>query len=311
MKKNFAIEINNLTKTYQAKAGGAAKTALNNISLQIPQGSFFGLLGPNGAGKSTIINILAGLVNKTSGGAKVCGFDLDTESRQVKYSLGVVPQELILDPFFSVREALELHAGYYGVPKSKRKTDEIMQALALEDKAQTSARRLSGGMRRRLLIGKALVHSPKVLILDEPTAGVDIELRQTLWKYVRELNKAGTTIVLTTHYLEEAEELCDEIAIINHGKIIACDKKQNLLANVQGKKLVVRFSNKVSKISPELKKLGGRLAEANSLEINYNPTKTSMETILSAVNKSGLNITDLVSAEPKLEDIFMQLTKAA
>ena len=303
-----AIEINNLCKTYRPKSGGAEKLALGNVSLNIPQGSFFGLLGPNGAGKSTLINILAGLVNKTSGSVRVCGHDLDKDVRQVKYSLGVVPQELILDPFFSVREALEFHAGYYGVPKSKRRTQEIMRALSLEDKAQTSSRRLSGGMRRRLLIGKALVHSPKVLILDEPTAGVDIELRQSLWKYVRELNKNGTTIVLTTHYLEEAEELCDKIAIINHGKIIACDDKQKLLQKIQNKRLLFTFSNQISALPEELK---ANKINDYMLEVSFNPKEQNVGEVITILQKSGLNITDLVSEETKLEEIFLQLTKAS
>jgi ABC-2 type transport system ATP-binding protein len=305
-----AISISNLNKTYRPKSGGE-KVAIKDISLDIPQGSFFGLLGPNGAGKSTIINILAGLVSKTSGTVSVCGFDLDKDPRNVKYNLGVVPQELILDPFFSVREALEFHAGYYGVPKSKRRTDEIMKALHLEDKAQTNSRRLSGGMRRRLLIGKALVHNPKVLILDEPTAGVDIELRQSLWKYVRELNENGTTIVLTTHYLEEADELCDKVAIINHGKIVAYDSKENLLKNLENKFMLIKLSGKIDRIPDSLSQYKMKIIDGNSIEVHFNPAEVMVGKIMKDVIESGLNITDLVSEDAKLEDLFLQITSVA
>ena len=303
-----AISIKNLSKTYQSK--DSKKHALKNINLEIPQGSFFGLLGPNGAGKSTIINILAGLTLKSEGELKVCGFDLDKEARQVKRSIGIVPQELILDPFFTVREALEFHAGYYGVPKIERRTDEIIKALSLTDKSGVGARRLSGGMRRRLLIGKALVHNPKVLILDEPTAGVDIELRQQLWAYVRKLNAAGTTIVLTTHYLEEADELCDKIAIINHGEIVASDSKEKLLQGVANKVVLFRLANIPAELPANLGKYNTKLNK-DGLEIQYNPSEIHMGEILAAVNKSGLEITDVVSEEAKLEEIFLQITKAA
>ncbi len=307
---NPAISIKNLCKTYRPK-NGAEKVAVNDISLDIPAGGFYGLLGPNGAGKSTTINILAGLVNKTSGVVKVCGHDIDKEPRKVKQSLGVVPQELVLDPFFNVREALEFHAGYYGVKKKERRTDEIMKALHLSDKSATNSRRLSGGMRRRLLIGKALVHNPKVLILDEPTAGVDIELRHSLWEYVRKLNKRGTTIVLTTHYLEEAEELCDRIAIINHGKIVAEGDKKQLLKNLENKRVIFKFSRNLKGVPKALKGYNAKVTEPNTLEICYNPVEINIGEILEDVGNSGLNITDLVSKDAKLEDLFLQLTKAA
>jgi ABC-2 type transport system ATP-binding protein len=229
---NAAIEIQALTKTYRDRKTGAEKQALGGVNLTVPRGSFFGLLGPNGAGKSTLINIMAGTVLKTSGTVTICGHDLDADVRGAKMAIGIVPQELVLDTFFTVRQALEITAGYYGIPKSKRRTDEIIDAMGLADKADQPSRRLSGGMRRRLLIGKALVHTPPVLILDEPTAGVDVELRRSLWDYVRKLNAAGTTILLTTHYLEEAEELCDEIAIINHGNIIKRDSTAALMNGV-------------------------------------------------------------------------------
>ncbi len=306
-----AISIKNLSKTYLSKDGSGSKHALDNINLEIPKGSFFGLLGPNGAGKSTIINILAGLTLKTAGEVKVCGFNLDTQMRQVKQSLGIVPQELILDPFFNVREALEFHAGYYGVPKKERRTDEIIKALSLTDKSGYNARRLSGGMRRRLLIGKALVHNPPVLILDEPTAGVDIELRRSLWDYVRKLNAAGTTVVLTTHYLEEADELCDQIAIINHGKIVASDSKQRLLANVANKMVIFRLAEEITEIPKGLSKYNTKILPGNQIEIQYNPAETHMGELLEAVSKAKLNITDVVSEEARLEEIFLQITKAA
>ena len=304
-----AISISNLSKSYFSK-DGEKKHALNDISLEIPRGSFFGLLGPNGAGKSTIINILAGLTLKSSGVVKVCGFDLDKDQRNVKRSIGIVPQELILDPFFTVREALEFQAGYYGVRKKDRQTDEIIEALALKDKAGVGARRLSGGMRRRLLIGKALVHKPKVLILDEPTAGVDIELRQSLWKYVRKLNENGTTIVLTTHYLEEADELCDKIAIINHGKIIASDTKEKLLSGLENKEITIRLRDGLKEVPAELKRFNSKILSENRLEIQYNPLEVSVSQLLDAVRGAKLEILDLVSKDAKLEDIFLQMTAA-
>ena len=211
----YAIEINNLQKTYQKSKKSTSKDALKSIDLKIKKGSFFGLLGPNGAGKSTIINILAGLVKKTSGQVKIAGIDIDENQKATKFKIGIVPQELIIDPFFNVHETLEIYAGYFGIPKAQRRTDEIIEALGLKDKAKSTPRSLSGGMRRRLLVAKALVHNPEILVLDEPTAGVDVELRNQLWNYVKKLNQNGTTILLTTHYLEEAEELCDEIAIIS------------------------------------------------------------------------------------------------
>jgi ABC-2 type transport system ATP-binding protein len=305
-----AISIRDLCKTYKPRKG-VEKVALKNISLEIPRGSFFGLLGPNGAGKSTLINILAGLVSKTSGQVSVEGHDLDKDTIKLKKSLGIVPQELILDPFFTVREALEFHAGYYGVPKAQRRTDEIIRALHLVDKSATNSRRLSGGMRRRLLIGKALVHNPPVLILDEPTAGVDIELRQQLWSYVRELNSRGTTIVLTTHYLEEADELCDRIAIINNGEIVAADTKQKLLQHVQNKTVVITLFEVPQQLPMSLMRYNCRLLEGNKIEIKYNPDETGIVRIMEEVKASGLNITDIQTFETKLEDIFLQLTRAA
>jgi ABC-2 type transport system ATP-binding protein len=301
-----AIHVENLTKVYTQKNG--VKQALDAVNLSIPAGSFFGLLGPNGAGKSTFINILAGLTLKTSGKVTICGTDIDENARGTRYAIGVVPQELVLDPFFTVREALENHAGYYGIPKKERRTDEIINALGLTDKADVKPRSLSGGMKRRLLIAKALVHSPAVLVLDEPTAGVDVELRQQLWDYVEKLNRMGTTIVLTTHYLEEAERLCDHIAIIDHGRIIANDKTSALLHLLDQKQLTVRFSEIISSIPEPLATFDTQITEDGSLLINYKSGDVSFDHILTAITHAGLTITDLSTEEADLEDIFRHLT---
>ncbi|MFO0109364.1 MAG: ABC transporter ATP-binding protein [Alphaproteobacteria bacterium] len=304
-----AIEIQNLTKTYRSKSG-AATEALKGISLSVPRGAFFGLLGPNGAGKSTLINILAGLVIKSSGSAKICGYDIVSEPRQARRSIGVVPQELALDTFFTVRQALDITAGYYGIPKAKRRTQEIIEAMGLADKADVPSRRLSGGMRRRLLVGKALVHSPEVLILDEPTAGVDVELRTQLWDYVRALNKGGTTVLLTTHYLEEAEELCDEIAIINHGQIIAHDSKSALMGKLDQKQITFTLTAPLSEIPASLADLTPSLREGK-LAVQYQPSRANMDAILTRVREAGLMIKDVSTEEADLEDIFRSLTKRA
>ena len=305
---DLAIHINKLTKTYTGKK--STKQALKSVSLDIPSGSFFGILGPNGAGKSTLINILAGLTLKTSGTVTIGGIDIDQDPRGTRYAIGVVPQELVLDPFFTVREALENHAGYYGIAKDKRKTDEIIAALGLSDKADVKPRSLSGGMKRRLLIAKALVHSPSVLVLDEPTAGVDVELRQQLWEYVKELNRNGTTIVLTTHYLEEAETLCDRIAIINHGEIIANDKTSALLHILDQKQLTLRCATKVTEIPESLKAFNTTLSNDGNMQIHYKQSDVPFDTILTAIAKSGLTITDLSTKEADLEDIFRHLIAA-
>jgi len=303
-----AIEIRNLQKTYAGDKKSAAKVALRGIDLEVPRGAFFGLLGPNGAGKSTLINILAGLVLKTNGEARILGHDIVTDMRKARMSIGVVPQELVLDTFFTVREALDIHAGYYGVPKRKRRTDEIIEALGLTDKADIHARRLSGGMRRRLLVAKALVHAPPVLILDEPTAGVDVELRTQLWQYVRELNRQGTTVLLTTHYLEEAEELCDTIAVINHGEVVACEKKSTLLKRFDSKQLVITLPAALKDIPPALANWPSAIDAEGRLVINYKPSKNTMQDILDAVHKAGLTVRDLTTREADLEDIFIHLT---
>ena len=306
-----AVEVRDLVKTYAASKTAAEKHALKGISLNIPRGSFFGLLGPNGAGKSTLINILAGLVNKSSGSACIWGFDTENEMRAARRSIGVVPQELNLDPFFTPRELLDLQAGLYGVPANERRTDEILEAVGLSDKAHSYARTLSGGMRRRLLVAKALVHSPQVLVLDEPTAGVDVELRRQLWEYVRKLNAEGTTILLTTHYLEEAEELCDRIAIINHGRLIACDKTKNLMGRLDSKRVTVVLSNEISEIPESLKGFDVNLSDGRVLEFNYQPSKIRSGEIVRAVQAAGLRFAEITTKEPELEDVFVQLTSMA
>lgn len=301
-----AIHIENLQKTYRGKRG-EEKIALKGINLTVPRGAFFGLLGPNGAGKSTLINIMAGLVLKTSGVVEICGHNLDTDTRNARRSIGVVPQELVLDTFFTVRQALEITAGYYGIPTAQRRTQEIIEAMGLADKADVPSRRLSGGMRRRLLVGKALVHAPELLVLDEPTAGVDVELRRQLWEYVKRLNKAGTTILLTTHYLEEAQELCDEIAIINHGDIIARDSKTNLLRGVDSKEIILTLRESLAAVPASLQHLTASLRDG-ALVIQYQPSVAGVGAILEQVQKAGLTIADIRTHEVDLEDLFVQMT---
>jgi ABC-2 type transport system ATP-binding protein len=305
-----AIEARGLRKIYRASGGQPAKEALKGIDLAVPRGSIFGLLGPNGAGKSTFINILAGLVIKTSGTASVWGFDIDQNPRQARAAIGVVPQELNIDPFFTPAEALELQAGLYGVPKSERRTMEILRAMGLDDKADAYARTLSGGMRRRLLVAKAMVHNPAVLVLDEPTAGVDIELRKQLWDYVKSLHARGTTIVLTTHYLEEAEALCDTIAIIDKGQLVACEPTQRLIARVTDKKIILRT---VWPVTPEAAQIDGlktEITKSGALAIQYNPIEASVMEILDRVRAKGIEIVDISTEESDLEDVFLQLTSS-
>ena len=305
---DFAVETDALVKVYHGH--GPAKTALDGVSLSVPRGSFFGLLGPNGAGKSTFINILAGLVVKTGGHARIWDRDIDTDSRGAKAAIGVVPQELNLDPFFTPRELMDVQAGMYGVPRAERRTMEILDAVGLDDKADSYARTLSGGMRRRLLMAKAMVHSPPVLVLDEPTAGVDIELRQQLWGTVRELNARGTTILLTTHYLEEAEQLCDRIAIINHGKLVACDTTGNLLKRIDGKALTITVDRDLTEIPPALASFSPELRDERRVVVRYRPSAMPISRILDAFAAAGLTIMDLSTEETDLEDIFLQLTSS-
>ena len=303
-----AVETVDLCKTYRADGGQPPKKALKNVTLNIPRGSFFGLLGPNGAGKSTLINILAGLVIRTSGEARVWGFDIDRDMRAARRAIGVVPQELNIDPFFTPRELLELQAGLYGVAKADRRTDEILAAVGLTEQAEAYARTLSGGMRRRLLVAKAMIHGPLVLVLDEPTAGVDIDLRRQLWTYVRAMNARGTTVLLTTHYLEEAQALCDRIAIINHGRLIACDTTEALLRRLDAKEMAVTLSADIDAVPGELSAFNVELRNARQLVFHYPPSKTHSGEILAAVQRAGLTVIDLVTREADLEDIFLRLT---
>lgn len=305
-----ALKIENLRKSYRDPRTGVVKDALKGIDLEIPQGSFFGLLGPNGAGKSTLINIIADLTVKTSGKIWLNGHDLDTDKQKAKFTVGIVPQELMLDPFFPIDEMLEYQAGYYGVPPEKRRTKEILERLALGDKARLNSRRLSGGMRRRVLIAKALVHAPSLLILDEPTAGVDVDLRHRLWDYVRELNRQGTTILLTTHYLEEAETLCDRVAIINHGQIIACDETQNLVGRMDERRMMLTFDREITEIPASFRHLNATLRAPNAVQVCYHANETPIESILDAARNSGFALKDLSSEQADLEDIFRQLTAA-
>lgn len=303
-----AIEVRGLVKTYPASAGGAPKQALKGVDLDIPAGSIFGLLGPNGAGKSTFINILAGLVTKTSGTVSIWDMDVDRYPRQSRAALGVVNQEIVTDPFFTPEETLELMAGYYGVPDRERRTVEILEAVGLGDKKDAYTRQLSGGMKRRLMVAKALVHNPPVLILDEPTAGVDVELRRSLWEYVGELHKAGTTIILTTHYLEEAEELCDTIAIVNHGEIIASEPTPQLLKRLDHKTLAVTPRAPLAGVPDALSDLDAAIRADGTLAITYRKSETGIGRLLEQVRASGISIADLATEEPDLEDVFVALT---
>lgn len=305
-----AVSVQALTKTYAASGKTPAKTALDSIDLDVPRGMIFGLLGPNGAGKSTLINILAGLTIKSGGTASVWGYDIDRQPRMAKAAIGVVPQELNIDPYFTPIELLDIQAGLYGVPRRERRSMDLLETLGLADKADSYTRSLSGGMRRRLMVAKAMVHSPPVLVLDEPTAGVDIELRQQLWSHVRALNDSGTTVLLTTHYLEEAEELCDQIAIINHGTVVANDTTSNLLARLDSKTLTVHLTEELQTVPPQLQSWQTELPSPTLLLIRYRPSETRLGEILNAMNDGGVKVSDLSTEETDLEDIFLQLTQA-
>ena len=300
-----AIRIDTLSKTY---AGG--KVALNGVSFDVPRGQIFGLLGPNGAGKSTLINILAGLVIKTSGKVTLWGFDIDEHPRNAKRAIGVVPQEIIFDPFFTPRETLEIQAGLYGIRPGERQSDALLAAMHLTDKANAYSRTLSGGMKRRLLVAKAMVHSPPILVLDEPTAGVDVELRRQLWNYVRQLNAQGVTIVLTTHYLEEAEELCDRIAIIHHGRVIANEPTRELVSKAQEKAVVVTFDSDIAKVPVDDTFQNISLIDERTLEITYRKDRTNAGQVLASLTADGLTIVDVSTRDPDLEDVFLSLTAA-
>jgi len=308
--QELAIKIRGLKKTYKAEGATAEKIALKGVDLSIPKGSIFGLLGPNGAGKSTTINIIAGVVDKTAGSVEVWGFDTIKDTRNAKANIGIVPQEVHIDAYFTPFEILELYAGYYGIPKEERRSDEILKAMRLEEQRDAYTRFLSGGMKRRLLVGKAMVHNPPILVLDEPTAGVDVELRQHIWQYVRELNKKGVTIVLTTHYLEEAEELCDEIAIINHGELVICEKTPALLKQVDEKMVVIEPVSPVATLPQELVEIGAKLNDEGEIVIHFSPSTITVGEILEKIAATDIEITDLRTEESDLEDIFLQLTKS-
>ena len=301
----FSIEAKKVNKRYASKE--SSKDALTEFNLNIPKGSIYGLLGPNGAGKSTFINILGGLVKKNSGEINICGINIDINAKNSRKKIGIVPQELNIDPFFTPIELLELQAGLYGVRKQERKSEEILSNVGLLDQKNAYTRTLSGGMRRRLLIAKALVHNPEVLILDEPTAGVDIELRNNLWKYIKKLNQNGTTICLTTHYLEEAESLCDHITIINHGKVIKSDTKNNLL-NLIGKKTVNFILDKNYSIPNELNQFKPTIKD-NSMIINYDKKAIQLKTIINILNRNNIIFNEINTQESDLEDVFIELTK--
>jgi len=305
---SLAIDIEGLVKTYAGRKKQPPKEALRGIDLAIPRGSIFGLLGPNGAGKSTLINILAGLVVKTAGSARIWGFDIEVNPRRARRSIGVVPQELNLDAFFTPRETLDIQAGLYGVPKAERQVEAVLDAVGLADKADAYARSLSGGMRRRLLVAKALIHQPPVVILDEPTAGVDVDLRRSLWSHMRRLNRQGVTVVLTTHYLEEAEEMCDEIAIIDQGRLVACGETKGLIRKLDEKALLVTTIDPLDALPPQLQEIGVVRIDAHHLKIQYRPSQARVGDLLDAVRAAGVDIRDLATEEADLEELFLRLT---
>lgn len=303
-----AIDIQNVNKTYKASGRSPEKKALEDVNLVIPKGSIFGLLGPNGAGKSTLINIMAGMVMKTSGTMKIWDIDIDKDPRNARAALGIVPQEVSFDPFFTPLQMLDLMGGLYGVPKAERCSMELLKTMGLEDKANAYTRSLSGGMKRRLMVAKAMVHSPPILILDEPTAGVDIELRKAMWDNVRALNKKGVTVLLTTHYLEEAEELCDRIAIINHGKVIACEDKETLLSRIDNKEIRFRLDREITEMPDFADKYAMSKEGKRTLLFRYSPGEQEIGAIIEDIQKSGYGIADISTDESDLEDVFLQLT---
>ena len=307
--KKIALTVENLTKIYFDSKNKKENVALNNLNFKVNQGEVFGLLGPNGAGKTTFLSILAGTVSKTKGTVNVWGFDIDKNPRQVKASIGIVPQEINLDAFFSPKKLLELQAGLYGVTKKDRITELVLNMVALENEANAYSRNLSGGMKRRLLIAKAMVHQPPILILDEPTAGVDVELRNILWKNVKELNREGVTIILTTHYLYEAQEMCDRIAIINKGDLVALDTTQKLLDRIQTKKVIFKIK-KIDK-NKELKMNGVKfkIIENDSISLTYEKNSINFGEIANYLSQNDISILDIITEDGDLEDVFIKLTK--
>ena len=308
MNKKNVLYVKNLNKIY-SKNSSKSVQAIKNLNLEVNEGEIFGLLGPNGAGKSTFINILAGTTLKTSGEVNIWGFDLDVNPRQARASIGIVPQEVNIDPFFTPRNILELQAGMYGIKKKDRITDTILKLVALEKQAKSYTRALSGGMKRRLLVAKALVHKPPIIILDEPTAGVDVELRSNLWKSVKQLNKQGVTIILSTHYLSEAEEMCDRIGILNKGNLVALDTTKNLLKKIQTK--VVKFSvnKKVDINNDSLKSINILSNEENELVVSYEKNSLNISEIIKFINEQNVKLSDISTDDANLEDVFIRLTK--
>ena len=308
MNEKNALKVEKLTKIYSKKSSNEIK-ALNNLNLEVKEGEIFGLLGPNGAGKTTFLNILAGTVIKNSGRVNVWGYDLDQNPRQVRSSIGIVPQEVNLDAFFSPRKLLELQAGLYGIPKKERITDTILKLVSLEKQANSYARSLSGGMKRRLLIAKAMVHRPPILVLDEPTAGVDVQLRKNLWGNVKLLNKQGVTIILTTHLMYEAEEMCNRIAILNKGNLVTLDTTENLLDRIKTKKIIFKVKE-IKKINPQDAN-GTKFLYSSNNEITalYERKKHKIDEIISKIKNSGMEIYDISTDEGNLEDVFIDLTK--
>ena len=309
MNKKNALKVEKLTKIYSQNSPNNI-VALNNLNLEVKEGEIFGLLGPNGAGKTTFLNILAGTVSKNYGKVEVWGYDLDTKPRQVRSSIGIVPQEVNLDAFFSPRKLLELQAGLYGIPKKDRITNAILKMVSLEEQADAYARSLSGGMKRRLLIAKAMVHRPPILVLDEPTAGVDVELRRNLWDNVKTLNKQGVTIILTTHLMYEAEEMCNRIAIINKGNLIKLDTTKNLLNTIKNKKIIFKVK-KTNNINPQnLNGIKITYVSNNELTVSYDREKHKIDEIINKVKDAGMEISDISTDEGNLEDVFIDLTKS-
>jgi len=309
MDKKNALKVEKLTKVYSRKSSEKIK-ALNNLNLEVKQGEIFGLLGPNGAGKTTFLNILAGTVIKNHGIVNVWGYDLDKNPRQVRSSIGIVPQEVNLDAFFSPKKLLELQAGLYGIPKKDRITNTILKMVSLEDQANTYARSLSGGMKRRLLIAKAMVHRPPILVLDEPTAGVDIKLKKNLWSNVKALNQQGVTIILTTHLMYEAEEMCNRIAIINKGNLIKLDTTENLLSSIKTKKIIFKVK-KISTINQnDLNGIKFSYNSNNEIKVSYEREKHKIDEIINKIKNAGMEIYDISTDEGNLEDVFIDLTKS-
>jgi ABC-2 type transport system ATP-binding protein len=308
MDKKSALKVEKLTKIYSMKSSNEVK-ALNNLNLEVKEGEIFGLLGPNGAGKTTFLNILAGTVIKNSGSVNVWGFDLDKNPREVRASIGIVPQEVNLDAFFSPKALLELQAGLYGIPKKDRITDTILKLVSLEKQANSYARSLSGGMKRRLLIAKAMVHRPPILVLDEPTAGVDVELRHNLWNNVKALNRRGVTIILTTHAIYEAQEMCNRIAILNKGNLVTLDTTDNLLDSIKTKKIIFKVKKIIEIISKDLNGIKFSYRSNNEVTALYERKKHKIEEIISKVKNTGMEIYDISTDEGNLEDVFIHLTK--